>query len=93
MTRFYDRFKSSDPELYEYLVTEQGLLPQYYAFRWLSLLLSQEFLLPGKGAFYTLLQFPIQCNAFFSDVITIWDALFADDKRFEFLQYVCLAML
>uniref|UniRef100_A0A914WIC4 TBC1 domain family member 13 n=1 Tax=Plectus sambesii TaxID=2011161 RepID=A0A914WIC4_9BILA len=73
MTRFYERFKDCDPDLYEYLVTEQGLLPQYYAFRWLSLLLSQEFLLP--------------------DVITIWDALFADDKRFEFLQYVCLAML
>ena len=27
---------------------EQDLKPQFYAFRWLTLLLSQEFPLPGK---------------------------------------------
>ncbi|NXC75392.1 TBC13 protein, partial [Anhinga anhinga] len=56
-------------ELYQ----EQNIKPQFFAFRWLTLLLSQEFLLP--------------------DVIRIWDSLFADDKRFDFLLLVCCAML
>ncbi|KAL4689409.1 hypothetical protein H8959_012200 [Pygathrix nigripes] len=47
--------------------------PSSFAFRWLTLLLSQEFLLP--------------------DVIRIWDSLFADDNRFDFLLLVCCAML
>ncbi|KAM7426267.1 hypothetical protein ABFA07_022427 [Porites harrisoni] len=29
---------------------------------------------------------------FISDVIRVWDSLFADEKRFEFLIYVCCAM-
>lgn len=52
---------------------EQNIKPQFFAFRWLMLLLSQEFLLP--------------------DVIRIWDSLFADDNRFDFLLLVCCAML
>ncbi|ETE64822.1 hypothetical protein L345_09408, partial [Ophiophagus hannah] len=52
---------------------EQNIKPQFFAFRWLTLLLSQEFLLP--------------------DVIRIWDSLFADDSRFDFLLLVCCAML
>ena len=47
--------------------------PQYYSFRWLTLLLSQEFDLP--------------------DILRLWDSLFADQYRFEFLLYVCIAML
>lgn len=42
-------------------------------FRWLTLLLSQEFDLP--------------------DILRIWDSLFADPKRFDFLIYVCTAMI
>ncbi|XP_006892545.1 PREDICTED: TBC1 domain family member 13 isoform X2 [Elephantulus edwardii] len=52
---------------------EQHIKPQFFAFRWLTLLLSQEFLLP--------------------DVIRIWDSLFADDNRFDFLLLVCCSML
>lgn len=52
---------------------EQNIKPQFFAFRWLTLLLSQEFLLP--------------------DVIRIWDSLFADNSRFDFLLLVCCAML
>ncbi|XP_035225794.1 TBC1 domain family member 13-like [Stegodyphus dumicola] len=51
----------------------QDLKPQYYSFRWITLLLSQEFPLP--------------------DVIRVWDSLFADKNRFEFLIYVCCAMI
>lgn len=52
---------------------EQELYPQYYSFRWLTLMLSQEFPLP--------------------DVVRIWDSVFADANRFEFLVHVCCAMI
>lgn len=52
---------------------EQGIFPQYYSFRWLSLLLSQEFDLP--------------------DVLRLWDSILADENRFEYLIYVCCAMI
>ena len=52
---------------------EQELYPQYYSFRWLTLLLSQEFPLP--------------------DVLRIWDSVFADDQRYDFLIKVCCAMI
>lgn len=49
------------------------LKPQYYSFRWITLLLSQEFPLP--------------------DVLRIWDSLFSDEHRFDFLIYICCAMI
>ncbi|XP_014208110.1 TBC1 domain family member 13 [Copidosoma floridanum] len=52
---------------------QQELCPQYYSFRWLTLLLSQEFPLP--------------------DVMRIWDSLFSDDNRFDFLIHICCAMI
>ncbi|CAG0883784.1 unnamed protein product [Cyprideis torosa] len=64
--------KNTDMALWSRL-NEQELKPQFYSFRWLTLLLSQEFSLP--------------------DVIRIWDSLFADEARFQFLIDVCLAML
>ncbi|EPY83303.1 TBC1 domain family member 13 [Camelus ferus] len=72
MEKVYSTLKDKDMELYMKL-QEQNIKPQFFAFRWLTLLLSQEFLLP--------------------DVIRIWDSLFADDNRFEFLLVVCCAML
>lgn len=55
------------------LKEDKTLNPQYYSFRWLTLLLSQEFDLP--------------------DVLRLWDSLFSDPNRFEFLLYVCCGML
>ncbi|CAG9137531.1 unnamed protein product [Plutella xylostella] len=55
------------------LLDRQELHTQYYSFRWLTLLLSQEFSLP--------------------DVERIWDSLFADPVRFDFLIYICCAMI
>ncbi|XP_058015156.1 TBC1 domain family member 13 [Ahaetulla prasina] len=72
MEKVYVILKEKDRELYMKL-QEQNIKPQFFAFRWLTLLLSQEFLLP--------------------DVIRIWDSLFADDSRFDFLLLVCCAML
>lgn len=52
---------------------DQDLHLQYYGFRWLTLLLSQEFPLP--------------------DVVRIWDAIFSDQNRFQFLLQFCCAMI
>ncbi|KTF91794.1 hypothetical protein cypCar_00034373 [Cyprinus carpio] len=72
MESVFSKLKEKDTELYMKL-QEQNIKPQYFTFRWLTLLLSQEFLLP--------------------DVIRIWDSLFSDQERFEFLIPVCCAML
>ncbi|KAG9354637.1 hypothetical protein JZ751_001350 [Albula glossodonta] len=72
MESVFSTLKERDMELYLKL-QEQNIKPQYFTFRWLTLLLSQEFLLP--------------------DVIRIWDTLFSDKDRFDFLILVCCAML
>ena len=61
-----------DPELWQNM-EDKGLDPHFYTFRWITLLLSQEFELP--------------------DVIRLWDSLFADASRFDFLLKVCCAMI
>jgi len=61
-----------DFEVWENLEKKQ-LSPEFYTFRWLTLLLSQEFELP--------------------DVLRLWDSLFSDEARFQYLLYVCLAMI
>ncbi|XP_023952164.2 TBC1 domain family member 13 [Bicyclus anynana] len=72
MMKLCECVKKHDPEVSERL-EKQELRPQYYSFRWLTLLLSQEFSLP--------------------DVERIWDSLFADSQRFNFLIYICCAMI
>jgi len=47
MRKFEDSLKEADVTLWLKL-QQQDLKPEYYAFRWLTLLLSQEFELPGK---------------------------------------------
>ncbi|XP_071802538.1 TBC1 domain family member 13-like [Asterias amurensis] len=64
--------KQSDPAVYQ-IFSSQELKPEFFGFRWLTLLLSQEFPLP--------------------DVIRLWDSLFANERRLEFLICVCCAMI
>ena len=64
--------ESKDPPVFCKL-KEQGIVPVFYSFRWLTLLLSQEFPLP--------------------DVLRIWDSILSDENRFEYLVYVCCAMI
>lgn len=71
MRRLSEQLKAIDYHVWHQLTT-LDVKPQYYSFRWLTLLLSQEFPLP--------------------DVIRIWDSLFADAQRFDFLLDVCCAM-
>lgn len=52
---------------------DQGIFPTYYSFRWLTLMLSQEFSLP--------------------DVLRLWDSILSDESRFDYLIYVCCAMI
>eukprot|EP00794_Sanderia_malayensis_P015915 gene15915-17515_t len=72
MLQLYDLLKVSDLELSNNL-EKKNIKPQFFAFRWITLLLSQEFNLP--------------------DVIRLWDSLFSDSNRFDFLIHVCCAML
>ena len=46
LKHFYDRLQAHDPQLYNHLAITQNIKPQFYAFRWILLLLSQEFSLP-----------------------------------------------
>uniref|UniRef100_A0A0A1WG69 TBC1 domain family member 13 n=1 Tax=Zeugodacus cucurbitae TaxID=28588 RepID=A0A0A1WG69_ZEUCU len=72
MAKLANMLKEKDPEVFNKL-KEQELHPQYYSFRWITLLLSQEFPLP--------------------DVVRIWDSVFSDEHRFEFLIRICFAMI
>lgn len=72
MAKLSNLLKDKDIEVWTRL-KDQELYPQYYSFRWLTLLLSQEFPLP--------------------DVVRIWDSIFSDENRFNFLIQVCCAMI
>ena len=39
MTRFMAKIKSVDPKVHERLIVEQDIKPQYFSFRWLTLML------------------------------------------------------
>lgn len=73
MTKLTNLLASEDSELYHRLLHLQGIRPHYFAFRWITLLLSQEFPLP--------------------EVLRIWDFLFSDNERFNFLICFCCSML
>lgn len=72
MNKLLCLLQEKDTELWSDLQKKQ-VKPQFFAFRWITLLLSQEFILP--------------------DVIRLWDSLFSDPNRFDFLLYICCAML
>ncbi|XP_063633283.1 TBC1 domain family member 13 [Cydia splendana] len=72
MNRLCDCVKKNGPQVWHRMEVQE-LKPQYYSFRWITLLLSQEFSLP--------------------DVERLWDSLFADPMRFDFLIYICCAMI
>ncbi len=87
--------------------TTLGMDPTYFSFRWITLMLSQEFFLPGRCGFvlpiapppppsfcYTCMDtHSLTHSLTITEVIRIWDSLFADEKRFTFLLYVCGAMI
>jgi hypothetical protein len=64
--------KVVEPEIYARLMSEK-IETQYYALRWVMLLLCQDFEMPN--------------------CIRLWDTLFADDARFEFLNFVCATLV
>lgn len=72
MNQLSSMLKEKDAEVWHRL-DEQNLYPQYYSFRWLTLILSQEFPLP--------------------EVVRLWDSIFSDENRFDFLVRVCCAMI
>lgn len=72
MAKLSNLLKEKDEAIWQRL-KDQHIYPQYYSFRWLTLLLSQEFELP--------------------DVVRLWDSIFADPKRYDFLVQICCAMI
>lgn len=46
MKRLYDLLRLKDLSVYNVLM-KQSMKPEFFAFRWITLLLSQEFQLPG----------------------------------------------
>jgi len=72
LKKFSNLLSETDYEVWEHL-EKQNMNPQFYGFRWITLLLSQEFDLP--------------------EVIQLWDCLFSDENRFQFLLYCCCAMI
>ncbi|KAK9730204.1 Rab-GTPase-TBC domain [Popillia japonica] len=72
MSRLSNQLRESDFDIWLHF-QQLELRPEYYGFRWITLLLSQEFPLP--------------------DVLRIWDTLFSDENRFNFLIYICCAMI
>ena len=72
MGKLMATLRRGDPELYRNLI-DKNIDPHYFSFRWITLLLSQEFYLP--------------------DLIELWDHLFSDEDRFEFLYDLSCAML
>jgi len=67
--------------------------PQFFGFRWITLLLSQEFLLPGQYLEWLMLIVNVVMYAYHLEVIQIWDTFLADSNRFEFVIYVSCAMI
>ncbi|OTF70288.1 TBC1 domain family member 13-like protein, partial [Euroglyphus maynei] len=73
MDRLVQILNKEDSELCQQINLIQGIKPHYYAFRWITLLLSQEFPLP--------------------DVLRLWDYMFSDENRFDFLLKLCCSMI
>uniref|UniRef100_A0A158Q5U4 Rab-GAP TBC domain-containing protein n=1 Tax=Dracunculus medinensis TaxID=318479 RepID=A0A158Q5U4_DRAME len=66
MSQFHERLQICDEALYKH-ITDLAIKPQFYAFRWLSLLLSQEFPLPDvitiwDSLFSATNRFNLLCN-------------------------------
>ncbi|CBY07642.1 unnamed protein product [Oikopleura dioica] len=72
MAQTFTLLKKHDYSVWQVL-NDQEIRPQFFLFRWMTLLLSQEMRIP--------------------DTIRLWDSLFSDSRRFEFLKYVCVAIL
>ena len=68
----FDLLKTIDKELYDHFVSEKIEI-QYFAFRWYTLFLTQEFELP--------------------DVLRLWDTLLSIDELFDFMNFLCLAII
>lgn len=82
MNNFMCKLKELRPDLYNHM-KNKGIKPEFFSFRWLTLLFSQEFKLPG--IFFN--------NKYNLDVIMLWDVFFSDPNRFEFIYVFGVAMI
>lgn len=76
MNRFLNILSKEDYELAQQINLKQGIKPHYYAFRWITLMLSQEFSLPGT---YVFLWTQLICAA-----LQTWTA----NKQWTFFKFI-----
>lgn len=88
MKRLYNLVRQNDSAVYK-ILDSQNLKPEFFAFRWITLLLSQEFKLPGICHLYLY----SKSYFFLLEVISLWDVLFADKQTLDLLIHVCCAMI
>lgn len=78
MIRFMNKIKSVDSKIHSRLV-EQDIKPQYFSFRWLTLMLSQEFALPDVLRIWDSLLSDETRSDFLIDVCTAMVLVIRDD--------------
>jgi hypothetical protein len=78
MIRFMRKIKEIDPQIEARLV-DQDIKPQYFSFRWLTLMLSQEFPLPEVLRIWDSLLSDVTRSDFLIDVCTAMVLLIKDD--------------
>ncbi|ORX45764.1 RabGAP/TBC [Piromyces finnis] len=88
MLRLYKRIELRDREVYIHLRSKK-ILPAYFAFRWLSVLLTQEFNLPEIIRIWDSLLSDINMDIFNEDQMEKRKR----DGRFDFLIELCCAMI
>ena len=72
LKKVFLKLKTQDKELYDHFI-EEKIEIQYFAFRWYTLFLTQEFELP--------------------DILRLWDSILSTEDLFEFMNFLCLAIL
>ena len=79
MTKFVSKINTVDPKVHERLMVEQDIKPQYFSFRWLTLMLSQEFPLPDVLRIWDSLLSDDTRSDFLIDVCTAMVVVIRDD--------------
>lgn len=98
MNRLMLKLKECDPQVWNRLKTQE-LEPQFYSFRYSFELVSffkvmkLNFAIYYGNAILRWLTLLLSQEFNLPDILRIWDSLFADQNRFQFLIYVCTAMI
>ena len=91
MVRLQARISEVDPEV-EKQLARQGIKMQYFAFRWVRLVLLSLILRPLTSD-HRWLSLMLSQEFSLPDVLTLWDALLTDESRTSLLINICCSMV